>query len=55
MEIKMGEKDKVFIFILIISLVFILLMLILIFNCRPQVLIVWTALLAIINNYIINL
>ena len=52
---KISEKDKVFIFILIISLGVYSIDANLNFPiARPQVLIVWTALLAIINNYIIN-
>ena len=52
---KISEKDKVFIFILIISLGVYSIDANLNFPiARPQVLIVWTMLLAIINNYIIN-
>tara|TARA_B100001109_G_C18862759_1_gene474975 strand:- start:3792 stop:5477 length:1686 start_codon:yes stop_codon:yes gene_type:complete len=52
---KISEKDKVFIFILIISLGVYSIDANLNFPiARPQVLIVWTLLLAIINNYVIN-
>ena len=52
---KISEKNKVFIFILIISLGVYSIDANLNFPiARPQVLIVWTMLLAIINNYIID-